>query len=189
MAMDATRQNLSCAKRGEKVNMREDTLIDEQSAYEFITWYFNKGGVPISKEEFKGYTWFYDNKNKEYVLRKKSTGQYAIPVELFDKWNEEKASEQMTRKLSDVADKIMDLRKEFYLRINDESEQTKEAIRDLGEANWKYALCNISNILFSKEDQFILTLELLDRVEDPDKKYSIGVRLFGTQYEDVKDGI
>lgn len=92
----------------------------------------------------------------------------------------------MTRKLSDVADKIMDLRKEFYLRINDESEQTKEAIRDLGEANCKYALFNIPKILFSKEDQFILTLELLDKVEDSDKKYSIGVRLFGTQYEDVK---
>lgn len=157
--------------------MREDTYIDEQSAYEFITWYFKKGGVSISKEDFNGYTWFYDKKNKEYVLRKKSTGQYAIPVELFDKWNEEKASEQMTRKLSDVADKIVDLRKEFYLRLNDESEQTKEAIRDLGEA------------LFSKEDKFVLTLELLDEVEDPDKKYSIGVRLFGTQYEDVKDGI
>ncbi|MDE5156304.1 hypothetical protein PWO45_20345 [Bacillus amyloliquefaciens] len=83
----------------------------------------------------------------------------------------------MIRKLSDVADKIVDMRKEFYLRLNDESEQTKEAIRDLGEA------------LFSKEDKFVLTLELLDEVEDQDKKYSIGVRLFGTQYEDVKDGI
>ncbi|MDR4182439.1 hypothetical protein ACX3X4_14930 [Bacillus subtilis] len=95
----------------------------------------------------------------------------------------------MTRKLSEVADKIMDLKKEFDLRITDESEETKEAIRDLGEANWKYALFNIPKILFSKQDKFILTLELLDKVKDPDEKYSIGVRLFGTQYEDVKDGV
>ncbi|MEC1709848.1 hypothetical protein P9E09_20040 [Bacillus mojavensis] len=66
--------------------MREDTYIDEQSAYEFISWYFKKDKTEFTKKEFNQYLWFYDNKNKEYVLRKKCTGQYAIPVELFDKW-------------------------------------------------------------------------------------------------------
>lgn len=68
------------------MNMREDTYIDEQSAYEFISWYFKKDETELTKKEFNQYLWFYDNKNKEYVLRKKYTGQYAIPVELFDKW-------------------------------------------------------------------------------------------------------
>lgn len=66
--------------------MREDTYIDEQSAYEFIIWYFKKDETELTKKDFNQYVWFYDNENKEYVLRKKCTGQYAIPVELFDKW-------------------------------------------------------------------------------------------------------
>ncbi|WP_345805899.1 hypothetical protein [Bacillus subtilis] len=93
----------------------------------------------------------------------------------------------LSMKLSEAADKIMDLRKEFYIRLKDESEQTKEALRDLGAANWKYALLNIHKLFNSQEDIFVTTLELLDRVSDPVKKESIGIRLFGTQYEDVKD--
>ncbi|CAF1755787.1 hypothetical protein NRS6092_02938 [Bacillus subtilis] len=92
----------------------------------------------------------------------------------------------LSMKLSEAAYKIMDLRKEFYIRLKDESEQTKEALRDLGAANWKYALLNIHKLFNSQEDIFVTTLELLDRVSDPVKKESIGIRLFGTQYEDVK---
>ncbi|MER0468115.1 hypothetical protein ABR330_15870 [Bacillus cabrialesii subsp. cabrialesii] len=66
--------------------MREDTYVDEQSAYEFISWCFKKDGLSISKEGFKEYLWFYCHKTKQLILRKKYTGQYAIPAELFDEW-------------------------------------------------------------------------------------------------------
>ncbi|MCY7858661.1 hypothetical protein MOB44_18705 [Bacillus sonorensis] len=89
-------------------------------------------------------------------------------------------------KLSEAADKILDLKKEFYLRLEDESEQTKEALRDLGEANWKYVLFNYPKLLRSHQEVFVMALELLDKVSDPVKKESISIRLFGTQYEDIK---
>lgn len=32
------------------MNMREDTYIDEQSAYEFISWYFKKDETELTKK-------------------------------------------------------------------------------------------------------------------------------------------
>ncbi|MFE6232531.1 hypothetical protein ACFVL4_15270 [Bacillus subtilis] len=93
----------------------------------------------------------------------------------------------MTRKLSEVADKIMDLKKEYACRID--TVEWMSAMRELGEINKDYLSSNYGSKLIDPIEQFVITLELLELVKDATIRYSIGVRLFGTQYEDVKDGI
>ncbi|NCT23847.1 hypothetical protein GWR57_07280 [Bacillus subtilis subsp. subtilis] len=71
--------------------MRKEICLNEQKAYEFISWYLNKDGFPIIKEDFNDCSYFYDyNQTKQLILHKKDRGQYTIPTELFDKWNDQK---------------------------------------------------------------------------------------------------
>ncbi|MGG1455559.1 hypothetical protein ABE253_09670 [Bacillus subtilis] len=73
--------------------MSKEICLNEQKAYEFISWYLKKDGFPIIKEDFNDSSYFYDyNQTKQLILHKKDRKQYTIPVELFDKWNEEKGS-------------------------------------------------------------------------------------------------
>lgn len=81
-------------------------------------------------------------------------------------------------------DKVGDAVKEFSIRAIDGSDQTKEAFKSLG-LNAAYMAAEIAEGGPVAENAFREVVAALMKVEDPIKRNTIAVALFGTQYEDL----
>ena len=81
-------------------------------------------------------------------------------------------------------DKVGDAVKEFSIRAIDGSDQTKEAFKALG-LNAAYMAAEIAEGGPVAENAFREVVAALMKVEDPIKRNTIAVALFGTQYEDL----
>lgn len=85
-------------------------------------------------------------------------------------------------------DKIGDAVKEFNIRAKDGSDSTAEAFKSLG------LNASVMSDAFAAGGEtanaaFFDTMEALNKIEDPLKKNTIGVALFGSQFEDLEAGI
>ena len=81
-------------------------------------------------------------------------------------------------------DKVGDAVKEFSIRAIDGSDSTKEAFKALG-LNATYMAAEIAEGGPVAENAFREVVAALMKVEDPIKRNTIAVALFGTQYEDL----
>lgn len=85
-------------------------------------------------------------------------------------------------------DKIGDAVKEFNIRAKDGSDSTAEAFKSLG-----LNAATLSDAFAAGGETanaaFFDTMEALNKIEDPLKKNTIGVALFGSQFEDLEAGI
>lgn len=85
-------------------------------------------------------------------------------------------------------DKIGDAVKEFNIRAKDGSKGTMEAFSALGlnadEMTNKFALGGEA-----AGDAFYSVVERLNEIEDPLLRNTVGVQLFGTQFEDLEAGV
>ncbi|MFE6232530.1 hypothetical protein ACFVL4_15275 [Bacillus subtilis] len=132
--------------------MSKEICLNEQKAYEFITWYLNKDGFSVIKEDFNDCSYFYDyNQTKQLILHKKDGGQYAIPTELFDKWNEERGvkmteeemyveqfkawREEMDLSLKQIEDYIETCKKKIELNIKQRQLQVERVNIGVEEFN------------------------------------------------------
>ena len=79
-------------------------------------------------------------------------------------------------------DKISDAYKEFGVRVIDISDSTLDALESLGLAGLDD---KIGAGLVTTQDAFETVLESLNSLEDPILKNTLGVQLFGTQWEDL----
>lgn len=85
-------------------------------------------------------------------------------------------------------DKIGDAIKEFNIRSKDASDSSAEAFKALGlNANNMFAQFAAGGN--TAEAAFFQTVQALNAIEDPVKKNTIGVALFGTMFEDLEAGI
>ena len=85
-------------------------------------------------------------------------------------------------------DKIGDAIKEFNIRSKDESDSSAEAFKALGlNANNMFAQFAAGGN--TAEAAFFQTVQALNAIQDPVKKNTIGVALFGTMFEDLEAGI
>ena len=85
-------------------------------------------------------------------------------------------------------DKIGDAIKEFNIRSKDASDSSAEAFKALGlNANNMFAQFAAGGN--TAEAAFFQTVQALNAIQDPVKKNTIGVALFGTMFEDLEAGI
>lgn len=85
-------------------------------------------------------------------------------------------------------DKIGDAIKEFNIRSKDASDSSAEAFEALGlNANNMFAQFAAGGN--TAEAAFFQTVQALNAIQDPVKKNTIGVALFGTMFEDLEAGI
>lgn len=85
-------------------------------------------------------------------------------------------------------DKIGDAIKEFNIRSKDASDSSAEAFKALGlNANNMFAQFAAGGN--TAQAAFFQTVKALNAIEDPVKKNTIGVALFGTMFEDLEAGI
>jgi len=81
-------------------------------------------------------------------------------------------------------DKIGDAMKEFTLRVGDDSETTKEALKTLG-----LEAADVPNKFAhggeTASAAFDLVIDAISRVEDPITRQNAAIALFGTQWEDT----
>ncbi len=82
-------------------------------------------------------------------------------------------------------DKIGDAIKEFNIRAKDGSESTSEAFEELG-LNSKEMSAQFAAGGKAAQQSFKTVLKELNKIEDPLKRNSIGVGLFGAQFEDLE---
>ncbi|MBB6622571.1 phage tail tape measure protein [Clostridium gasigenes] len=84
-------------------------------------------------------------------------------------------------------DKIGDAIKEFTIRSKDGSKGSKEAFESLGlsadEMSKKFAKGGVDS-----QEAFKKTMTALNELKDPILKNTVGVQLFGTQFEDLEAG-
>lgn len=85
-------------------------------------------------------------------------------------------------------DKIGDAIKEFNIRSKDASDSSAEAFKALGlNANNMFAQFAAGGN--TAQAAFFQTVKALNAIQDPVKKNTIGVALFGTMFEDLEAGI
>lgn len=85
-------------------------------------------------------------------------------------------------------DKIGDAVKEFNIRAKDGSNTTIEAFTSLG-LNADEMTLKFSQGGKAANDAFYSVVERLNEIEDPLLRNTIGVQLFGTQFEDLEAGV
>ena len=82
-------------------------------------------------------------------------------------------------------DYLADAVKEFGIRVKDESDTTKEAFDSLGLKS-----SEMSSMFAeggeSAQKAFSKTMDALAKIEDPVKRNTVGVELFGTKFEDLE---
>lgn len=85
-------------------------------------------------------------------------------------------------------DKVGDAVKEFNIRAKDGSDSSKEAFESLGyDADTLFATFAAGGE--ESEAAFFDVVNSLEALEDPLQKNQIGVALFGSQFEDLGDGV
>lgn len=102
--------------------------------------------------------------------------------EMFDMFSA--GAEQGAFNLDKVADSV----KEFGIRIKDDSKSTKEALSALG-FNADQMMQIFANGGEGAKNSFKKVVEAINSLNDPVAKNTIGVQLFGTQFEDMEKDV
>lgn len=85
-------------------------------------------------------------------------------------------------------DKVGDSVKEFGIRIKDDSKGTKEALSGLG-LNANKMMQTFANGGDGAKQAFRQVVDAISSVKDPVKRNTLGVQMFGTQFEDMEKDV